>query len=384
MVNTLCYKYYSSKINVLYSRESIKEDDDGLVNYSILDLVQKNKRKRQADKIGKNRLGMMRHFFIIVDCSEAMSVQDLKPTRLLCSVKLLEMFIEEYFDENPISQIGVIAMKNKRAEKITELSGSSKEHVKHLNNLTKLNLVGEPSLQNGLELAMESLKMVPAHASREVLVIIGNLTICDPSDINNTISLLKNDGIRCSVISLSAETRIFKHLASETGGNFSTILDDCHFKDQLFAHIDPPLAVSQEFSLIKMGFPNGDVDNEKNPALSMCMCHIEGTDKPKLSVGGYRCPQCLSKYCELPTECSACGLTLVSAPHLARSYHHLFPVAQFLELTFEKQHDICYACQKVFDDTDKTVEEIILYMFVIDSIPKTIYFLFLDLSMRKL
>ena len=37
---------------------------------------------------------------------------------------------------------------------------------------------------------------------------------------------------------------------------------------------------------------------------------------------GYFCPQCDSKYCEIPIECKACGLTLVCAPHLARSYHH--------------------------------------------------------------
>lgn len=29
---------------------------------------------------------------------------------------------------------------------------------------------------------------------------------------------------------------------------------------------------------------------------------------------------------ELPGACHICGLTLVSSPHLARSYHHLFPV----------------------------------------------------------
>ena len=42
--------------------------------------------------------------------------------------------------------------------------------------------------------------------------------------------------------------------------------------------------------------------------------------------------QCQSKYCELPVECKACGLTLVSAPHLARSYHHLFPLPAFNEV----------------------------------------------------
>lgn len=35
---------------------------------------------------------------------------------------------------------------------------------------------------------------------------------------------------------------------------------------------------------------------------------------------------------ELPSECHVCALTLISSPHLARSYHHLFPVPAFNEL----------------------------------------------------
>lgn len=46
---------------------------------------------------------------------------------------------------------------------------------------------GEPSLQNALELAISSLKMLPSHASREVLIILGSLTTCDPGDINQTV-----------------------------------------------------------------------------------------------------------------------------------------------------------------------------------------------------
>ena len=49
--------------------------------------------------------------------------------------------------------------------------------------------------------------------------------------------------------------------------------------------------------------------------------------------GGYFCPQCHSKFCELPIDCSICGLTLISSPQLARSYHHLFPVSNFTEVS---------------------------------------------------
>ncbi|XP_036325640.1 general transcription factor IIH subunit 2 [Rhagoletis pomonella] len=338
--------------------EAIKEDDDGLLDGAIAEIIQKAKRKRLAQKTQQNRLGMMRHLYIVLDCSESMTVPDLKPTRMLCTLKLLEIFIEEFFDQNPISQLGVIVLKGKRAEKLTELTGTSKLHLKALESVSKIPLTSEPSLQNGLDLAMKALKVVPSHASREILIVMGSLTTCDPVDINNTIDALKVDSIRCSVISLSAEIHVCRHLTQQTQGTYGAVLDDAHYRDQLLAHVDPPPAAqTQENSLIKMGFPHAKTDGGKDPPLSMCMCHIENTEEPsKLTSGGYHCPQCFSKYCELPVECQTCGLTLVSAPHLARSYHHLFPVQHFTELEFNGQAANCYACQKPLTEaTDKNV-----------------------------
>jgi hypothetical protein len=39
--------------------------------------------------------------------------------------------------------------------------------------------------------------------------------------------------------------------------------------------------------------------------------------------------RCAGRVAELPGECHVCGLTLISSPHLARSYHHLFPVPAY-------------------------------------------------------
>lgn len=329
-----------------------------MIDAAIAELIQKAKRKRQQDKTAQNRLGMMRHVFLIVDCTENMNTADLKPSRLFCTIKLLENFIQEFFDQNPISQMGIIALKGKRAEKLTELTGTAKRHIQVIQDLAKLNPSGEPSLQNGLDMALKALKVLPSHASREILVIMGSLTTCDPVDINVTVESLKTEGIRTSIISLSAEVRICRYITAETGGNLGAALDDSHFKDQLMAHIDPPHAAqTQENALIKMGFPHPRAEESKGPILSMCMCHIDNKDDPsKLSSAGFHCPQCSSKYCELPVECLSCGLTLVSAPHLARSYHHLFPVKQFREVLFNGQSDKCYACQKLFSpESDKHV-----------------------------
>ncbi|XP_059153197.1 general transcription factor IIH subunit 2-like [Physella acuta] len=332
--------------------EELHEDESGSLKASVDDILHRAKRRQLLERVTNVRLGMMRHLFIVIDASSAMSDQDLKPTRLIASLKLLEFFVEEYFDQNPISQLGLILSRSKKAEKVTELGGNPRRHIKALQTLATQACVGEFSLQNSLELALASLKHMPSHSSRELLIIMGSLTTCDPSDIKEIIKTVADANVRCSVVGLAAEVRICKTLCQQTSGTYNVILDESHFKDLLSQHVTPPPAsTNTESSLIRMGFPHhtlgGDKDSEQKP--SMCMCHLDSKTANSFSTTGYFCPQCKSKYCELPIECKACNLTLVSAPHLARSYHHLFPPAAFKELlTSDIITDgpvCCYACQ---------------------------------------
>ncbi|XP_014475117.1 PREDICTED: general transcription factor IIH subunit 2 isoform X3 [Dinoponera quadriceps] len=353
--------------------EAIKEDN-GLLEPSVADIILNAKRKRQLERKQGARLGMMRHLYIILDASESMSNQDLKPTRFLCSLKLLGDFIEEFFYQNPISQLGIIVTRNKRAEKISDLAGNSKKHIKELQSLHQTMVTGEPSLQNSLELALKSLRLLPSHASKEILIIVGALTTCDPGDINDTIQNMKSDGIRCSVIGLAAELYICKRMANFTGGEHSVALDDKHYKEQLSSHIDPPPAATRlDAALVKMGFPHHALHSTAtDTSMTVCMCHAESSDESVklMSTTGYLCPQCLSKHCELPVECKACGLTLVSAPHLARSYHYLFPVATFQEIASESNHSSCFGCQKILTEKDKKVVIFIICIHCLEIVPK--------------
>lgn len=99
-----------------------------------------------------------------------------------------------------------------------------------IKSIGELACTGQPSLQNALELAAKSLKLRPMHASREVIVVIANLTTCDPGSVADTIKLMKEENIRCSVIGLAAEVYVYKILTKETKGTYSVILDDVHFK----------------------------------------------------------------------------------------------------------------------------------------------------------
>ena len=60
--------------------------------------------------------------------------------------------------------------------------------------------------------------------------------------------------------------------------------------------------------------------------------------------GEFVCPRCKGRVAELPGECPVCRLTLVSSPHLARSYHHLFPVPPFEETSAPDDGDVAPAC----------------------------------------
>ncbi|KAL1413918.1 hypothetical protein MTO96_007967 [Rhipicephalus appendiculatus] len=143
--------------------EAIQEDESGLLQPSVLDFVHRAKRKQMLAK--KNvRLGMMRHLYIVVDFSESMSEPDLKPTRLICTLKMLELFVEEFFDQNPISNVGVISTCNKRAQKLCELAGNAGKVVEALQSSKTQVPSGEPSLQNSLELAAEVLRYVYMYA----------------------------------------------------------------------------------------------------------------------------------------------------------------------------------------------------------------------------
>jgi len=70
---------------------------------------------------------------------------------------------------------------------------------------------------------------------------------------------------------------------------------------------------------------------------------------------GFLCPRCSAKVCDVPTDCDVCGLMIVSSPHLARSYHHLFPVKAYRPvMTVEETANsspTCHACSRTFQTT---------------------------------
>lgn len=151
--------------------------------------------------------------------------------------KHVEAFIREFFDQNPLSQIGLVIIKDGVAHCLTEIGGSPEAHIKALMN--KLECSGDASLQNALELVHEYLNEVPSYGHREALILYSALSTCDPGDIMETIKKCKKSKIRCSIVGLSAEMFICKHICQETGGSYSVALDEVsiHYEKYLLSEL---------------------------------------------------------------------------------------------------------------------------------------------------
>lgn len=71
----------------------------------------------------ENKLQTHRWVSLILDCSESMKITDLHPTRLLRIFSLLKPFIDNFYEENPLSQLEIIMTSDSSASTISQMSG---------------------------------------------------------------------------------------------------------------------------------------------------------------------------------------------------------------------------------------------------------------------
>ena len=223
--------------------EEIQEDESGELKDTIgEDTTYIKLRKSLRDRLGVGRSirrGLIRYMFLAIDCSRSMAKKDdaLKPNAFECCKRIGEEFINQYFDQNPISQLGLIITRNSQARRVTELTANPKAHINKLKYIehelitdenststsssslaksksssvhNKSNLRksgsgirstsaediirapkerGDASLQHVIELGITSLQYIPEYGSREILIVYGSLSSADPGDIFNTIGI---------------------------------------------------------------------------------------------------------------------------------------------------------------------------------------------------
>ncbi|KAI9831059.1 MAG: hypothetical protein M1826_003957 [Phylliscum demangeonii] len=359
------------------SWEKVVEGADGSLRGAVDGVLEGAKRARLQRDTTPLQRGIIRHLVLVLDASAAMAETDLRPTRFLLTLRYAGLFVREFFEQNPLGQLAVLAMRDGLAVRVSALGGNPAEHSAAMQalrpvpgagaggGLAEAPTSGYPSVQNALEMARGVLYQAPAHGTREVVVVLGALLSCDPGDIHQTVRALVRDRVRVSVVGLAAEVAVCRAIVAQTNegsdAGYGVALNEEHFRDLFLAATTPPVtprsathAVAAA-SLLMMGFPSRTLDPSSSSASSsaassgsLCACHGRPVPVPG---GGYRCSRCRTKVCSLPCDCPACGLTLILSTHLARSYHHLFPLPNWSpvpSVPSSSSSAACFACQTPF------------------------------------
>lgn len=336
-------------------------DDD--LGQSVQEREEERKRKRLRKDTKPFQRGIIRHVVLVLDLSEAMMEKDMRPNRFYTMINYAQDYVREFFEQNPISQMSVLGMHDGICIRVSELSGNPAEHAAAILELrskeTGKEPKGAPSLQNALELARATLYHTPKHGTREVIVVFGSLLSLDPGDIYQTVKACVRDRIRVSIIGMGARLKICQEIVTRTNfgdeSEYTIATDQEMLKELLIATTTPPVIRSDNApsparepekgaALMMMGFPSRVIEDTP----TMCACH------GNLTLGGYTCSRCSAKVCSLPVTCPSCQLTLLLSTHLARSYHHLFPLRNWATVSWqrarEKRSQDCVGCLTPFPD----------------------------------
>ena len=298
---------------------------------------------------------MLRQVFIVLDFSLAALATDFRPTRATVILRQLKDFVTRFFDQNPLGSLGLISTKEKKASIISPMSSNARVTINVIEEMEKQladdadqYCLSEPSCQMSLTKAFSYLGSQAKYFSKEIILVMNSLKSCDISNLKDTAKMLRNDSVKCNIIHLSAQVELYQQLAKETGGEMIVPKNENEI-DQIFIRLSKPVILEDDHdasasTMIKMGFPSF-LKNSNSSKYRMTTNTSSSTNDlshtNQLSTEGYECPQCGLNVTSIPVQCPTCNLQLVTAPHLARSHHHLFPVPKFTETI---EDSTCSSC----------------------------------------
>ena len=126
--------------------------------------------------------GMIRFLYAVLDLSQAVNEEDMRPSRLAVISALMYKFFREFFSQNPLSQLGLVVTRNGISRSASRSSAAIQRHIAALKE--HLDAAGEMSIQNSLESVHSSLAQLPLYGSREVMFVVSALSTCDPGSVH--------------------------------------------------------------------------------------------------------------------------------------------------------------------------------------------------------
>ncbi|EUC43285.1 hypothetical protein COCMIDRAFT_38763 [Bipolaris oryzae ATCC 44560] len=301
-----------------YSRtveKTIQPADDGSLGQSVQEREEERKRKRLRKDTKPFQRGIIRHVVLVLDLSEAMLEKDMRPNRFITMINYTQDYIREFFEQNPISQMSVLGMYDEcsRVGKSNTLPYAQSWHTRGYCRLRQ-----------------------PAESGpwRHSPVCQG---VCERPNTGDE-----------SEYTIATDQEMLRELLLAT-------TTPPVIRQPLVTDKTAPVTTAQSSesaaALMMMGFPSRVVEDQ----LTMCACH------GNLTMGGYTCSRCSAKVCSLPITCPSCQLTLLLSTHLARSYHHLFPLRNWATVSWSRAREMgskqCVGCLAAFSNPPNNAKE---------------------------
>lgn len=101
--------------------EDLEEDETGRLRMGAGDKSYREKRRKIALVAANSHVckGMIRFLYVVLDLSQAVNEEDMRPSRLAVISALMYKFFREFFSQNPLSQLGLVVTRNGIAERLT-------------------------------------------------------------------------------------------------------------------------------------------------------------------------------------------------------------------------------------------------------------------------
>ncbi|EUC32630.1 hypothetical protein COCVIDRAFT_42161 [Bipolaris victoriae FI3] len=301
-----------------YSRtveKTIQPADDGSLGQSVQEREEERKRKRLRKDTKPFQRGIIRHVVLVLDLSEAMLEKDMRPNRFITMINFTQDYIREFFEQNPISQMSVLGMHDEcsRVGESNTLPYAQSWHTRGYRRFWQLAESGP---------------------WRHSPVCQG---VCEGSDTRDE-----------SEYTIATDQEMLRELLLAT--TTPPVIRQPLITDEV-APATTTQSSESAAALMMMGFPSRVVEDQ----LTMCACH------GNLTMGGYTCSRCSAKVCSLPITCPSCQLTLLLSTHLARSYHHLFPLRNWATVSWSRAREMgskqCVGCLAAFSNPPSNAKE---------------------------
>eukprot|EP00924_Labyrinthula_sp_SR-Ha-C_P001818 snap_masked-scaffold_91-processed-gene-0.18-mRNA-1 protein AED:1.00 eAED:1.00 QI:0/-1/0/0/-1/1/1/0/341 len=292
-----------------------------------------------------NRHSSVRSLLILIDITVNMENTDIfRPSCLAATVNQLQTFIPKFLHENTLSSLGLITIRNGKAQLISKITSDAETHIANLNSYKFISGV-DFSLQNGLELALTLFQTLPNFYSKEVLSIQASLTSSDPFDIFQTVTKLQENNVSVSFISLTAEVYICRFISAQTKGEYKVTKYPIDLETELENKIRPKRSTIENDKII-----------EDIPVLMKTgfLKNVKGG--PERFGFSYECSVCgslLEVNEEVSAlECYICETRLLKSSILAKSFQQLYSKQEYVLVEDIDGFSACSACFRKITTSD--------------------------------